>query len=208
MRKLTRNFTLSLLTAAAIFSSAAQALVISNDFSSLGSKPTPSQISWNFNTTGGSALLGFELAGFKSLDGFNNGGYTDIFHLLLNGTEIFTGSFNLGGGGSNTILYNPNGGSALTTTFNASDDPQNSHQVTWAGGLTQVTLPISLLLGANRVQFGYTGAFQSMQDESWGINLATITSAKVTKVVVPEPSTLVLLVAGLLSIVALRRKVV
>jgi hypothetical protein len=131
-----------------------------------------------------------------------------FFICCLNGTEIFTGSFNLGGGGSNTILYNPNGGSALTTTFNASDDPQNSHHVTWAGGLTQVTLPISLLLGANRVQFGYTGAFQSMQDESWGINLATITSAKVTKVVVPEPSTLVLLVAGLLSIVALRRKVV
>jgi hypothetical protein len=208
MRHLARNLTLSLLSAAAIFTSATQASVISNDFSVLGAKPSPSYINWNFNATSNSALLGFELAGFKSLDGFNNGGYTDIFHLMLNGTEIFTGSFNLGGGGSNTILYNPNGGSALTTTFNASDDPQNSHQVTWAGGLTQVTLPISLLLGANQVQFSYTGVFQGMQDESWGINLATITSPSVTKVVVPEPGTLVLLMAGLLGIAALRRKAV
>jgi hypothetical protein len=207
MRHFTKNITLSVLSAAAIFSSTAQASVISNDFSVLGAKPNPSQISWNFNAAGGSTLLGFELAGFGSLDGYNNG-YTDIFHLLLNGTEIFTGSFNLGGGGSNTILYNPNGGSAVTTTINASDNSQNSHQVTWAGGLTQITLPISLLMGENQVQFGYTGVFQGMQDESWGVNLATITSPSATKVVIPEPSTLVLLMAGLLSIVALRRRVV
>jgi hypothetical protein len=207
MRHFTRNLTLGLLSATAIFASAAQASVISNDFSVLGAKPSPSHINWNFNATSGSALLGFELAGFKSLDGLN-GGYTDIFHLLLNGTEIFTGSFNLGGGGSNTIMYNPNGGSAVTTTFNALDNPQDSHQVTWAGGLTQITLPITLLLGANQVQFGYTGVFQGMQDESWGLNLATITSPNVTKVVVPEPGTLVLLMAGLLGIAALRRKAV
>jgi hypothetical protein len=207
MRKFTRNLTLSLLTATAIFTSAAQASVIQNDFSSLGAQLSPGQINWNFNAAGGAALLGFELAGFKSLDGYNNR-YTDIFHLFLNGTEIFTGSFNLGGGGSNTIIYNPNGGSAVTTTFNATDDPWDSHQVTWAGGLTQIALPISVLLGANQVQFGYTGWMQGLQDESWGINLATISSGDSTRVVVPEPSTVALFIAGLLGIVALRRKAI
>lgn len=206
MRKLTRNLTLSLLSAAAIFTSVAQASIIQNDFSSLGAQLSPGQINWNFNAAGGAALLGFELTGYRSLDGFNNGGYTDIFHLLLNGTEIFTGSFNLGGGGSNNIMYNPNGGSAVTTTFSAMDNPLDSHQVTWAGGLSQIALPISLLLGANQVQFSYSGVYQGLQDESWGINFATITS--VTKVVVPESSTLALLMAGLLGIIALRHKVV
>lgn len=205
MRHFTKNLTLGLLSAAAIFTSSAQATIIQNDFSSLGAQLNPGQISWNFNSAGGTALLGFELAGYRSLDGYNNG-YTDIFHLLLNGAEIFTGTFNLGGGGSNTILYNPNSGSAVTTTFNATDNPLDSHQVTWAGGLTQVALPISLLLGANQVQFGYTGSAQGMRDESWGINLATITNARTKKVAVPEPSAFVLLMVGLLGVVALRRK--
>lgn len=207
MRHFTRNLTVGLLSAAAIFTSSAHANIIQNDFSSLGAQLNPGHINWNFNAAGGAALLGFELAGFKSLDGYHNR-YTDIFHLFLNGKEIFTGSFNLGGGGSNTIIYNPNGGSAVTTTFNATDDPWNSHQVTWAGGATQIALPINLLLGANQVQFGYTGSKQGLQDESWGINLATITSREDNTVVVPEPSTVALFMAGLLGIAALRRKAV
>lgn len=151
MRTFTRNLTLSLLSATTIFAGAAQAAIIQNDFSSLGAQLNPGQISWNFNSTGGTALLGFELAGYRSLDGYNNG-YTDIFHLVLNGAEIFTGAFNLGGGGSNTILYNPYSGSAVTTTFSATDNPLDSHQITWAGGLTQIALPITLLLGVNQVQ--------------------------------------------------------
>jgi hypothetical protein len=120
---------------------------------------------------------------------------------------VFTGSFNLGGGGSNTVLYNPNGGSALTTTFGASDDIHNSHQVTWAGGLTQIALPIELLAGINQLQFSYSGVNQGMGDESWGINLASINFAT-TKMTVPEPSTFVLLMVGLLGVAVLRRKAV
>jgi hypothetical protein len=206
MRNLTKCLTLALLSATAAFTGTTQATVIYNDFSVLGAQPSPGQINWNLNTAGGSALLSFELAGYRSLDGYNNG-YTDIFHLLVNGTEMFTGSFNLGGGGSNTILYNPTSGSALTTTFGASDDVHNSHQVTWAGGLTEIVLPISLLAGANQLLFSYSGVKQGMGDESWGINLASIDLAT-TKMSIPEPSTFVLLMAGLLGIVVLRRKAV
>jgi hypothetical protein len=206
MRNLTKCLTLALLSATAAFTGTTQATVIYNDFGVLGAQPSPGQINWNLNTAGGSALLSFELAGYRSLDGYNNG-YTDIFHLLVNGTEMFTGSFNLGGGGSNTILYNPNSGSALTTTFGASDNIHNSHQVTWAGGLTEIVLPISLLAGANQLLFSYSGVKQGMADESWGINLASIDLAT-TKMSIPEPSTFVLLMAGLLGIVVLRRKAV
>ena len=71
-----------------------------------------------------------------------------------------------------------------------------------------VALPISVLLGANHVQFGYTGSKQGLKDEGWGINLATITRRSLPKTAVPEPSTLVLFIMGILGIVALRRKLV
>jgi len=205
MRNFIRSLSLALLSATAIFTSAAQASIISHDFSALGAQKNPSKISWNFNAAGGDAILHFQLAGFKSLDGHNNG-YTDIFHLSLNGTEIFTGSFNLGGGGSNAIFYNPNGGNAVTTTFKASDDPHNSQQVTLAGGVSQITLPIDLLLGANFIQFAYSGVNQGLQDESWGINLATVITK--SKISVPEPNALILLMAGLLGIAMLRRRLI
>lgn len=207
MRNFKINLTLALLSTAALFTGAAQASLITNDFRILGAKPSPGQIAWNFNAVGGSARLDFELAGYRSLDGYNNG-YTDIFHLLVNGTELFTGSFNLGGGGTNTILYNPNHGSALTTTYRASDDVHNSHQVTWAGGVTQINLPLTLLLGANQLQFSYSGMMQSPEDESWGINVASISTIASTKTSLPEPSTFTLLMVGLLGIVVLRRKLV
>jgi hypothetical protein len=201
MKTVFSRVAIALLSMTAIFSSSTFASIIVDDFSVLGAQNNPGQIAWNFNAASGAANLAFELAGYRSLDGYNNC-CTDTFHLLFNGSEIFTGSFNMGGGGSNNILFNPNGGTALVTTFGATGDVHNSHQVTWLGGKTQISLPINLMAGANKIYFKYTGLSQGAADESWGVNLATITP--VTSL--PESSSYVLFIIGLLGIITLRRR--
>jgi hypothetical protein len=188
---------LSLVTA---LSSPTFASAITKDFSDLGVQQNSSQISWNLDATGGASILDVELAGFKSLDGYNNC-CTDTFHLWLNNTEVFTGAFNMGGGGSNKILFNPNNGKAVTTTFNATDKLHSSRQAPKAGGTTKITIPVELLAGTNQIFFSYTGRTQSAIDEGWGIKKASLTSVSV-----PEPSNIVLLIGGLLGMMLLRRR--
>lgn len=182
----------------------AQAIVIYGDFNHLGAMGKQDATTWDFNAYGGgTAKLDFELIGYASLDGYQNRDYTDIFHLWLNGVEILTASFNLGGGGSNKILYNPNGATAQTITNNASDDPHNSQQVTWSGGQTQISLPINLLDGANNIFFKYSGKDQGLKDEAWRIGFSSLT---LPAIVVNETSAWGLLVLGLGSLLWLRRK--
>lgn len=158
----------------------------------LGSQlATPGSFEAGFTTLEASTgKLSFELLGFKSLDGYSNC-CGDVFHLSLNGKEIFAGAFNMGGGGTNAILFNPNGGTAFTTTYGAGDDPRNSHQVTWAGGVSAIALPISLVAGANFLKFSYAGHLQGLGDEAWGVNSLAIATP------IPEPQTYALLLAGL-----------
>ena len=100
------------------------------------------------------------------------------------------------------VYFAPAGSTAVTTTFGASDDPHDSHQVTWAGGVSEISVPISLLAGANSVQFSYTGGAQGLGDESWGINAVSVPTA------VPEPQSVALMLAGLglVGFAARRRK--
>jgi hypothetical protein len=204
MRNIRSRIAISLLLLAGTLSSAANASVIYKDFSALGVQKTSAKIVWELDTLmdpgSSSAILNFELAGFNSLDGYNNC-CTDTFHLWVNNSEVFTGSFNMGGGGSNKILFNPNGGTATTTTYGATDNPHTSRQATWAGGATQISLPIDLAMGINQIYFSYSGYAQNLLDEGWGVKSATL-----TKISVPEPSNLLLLLAGLASIVMLRRR--
>lgn len=201
MKRVLSKVAVAFICVMALLPGASFATTITDDLSVLGPKKTTETINWTFWAPEGAATLAFELEGFKSLDGYNNN-YTDIFHLTLNGTEIFTGSFNMGGGGWNTILFNPFGGTATTTTYGATDDPHNSHQVTWAGGVTQIALPVSLLTGANKLIFSYSGWAQSLADESWGVNVVSV----ITRTQVPEANSLFLLAAGLIGLFALRRK--
>ena len=200
MKSVCSKVAVALFPLMAIFSSVSNAALITEDLGVWGMKASPGHITWNFNAPNGPAALEFELVGDKSLDGYNNC-CTDIFHLALNGAEIFRGSFNMGGGGWNTILFNPNGGTSLTTTYGATGDVHNSQQVTFAGGLTQIMLPIHLLLGSNQLHFSYTGNSQGGRDERWGVNLATITTKTV-----PESANYILLLVGLAGIITLRSK--
>jgi hypothetical protein len=204
MKSVSRLLSSCALLASVLFASGAQAIVIYGDFNHLGEMGKKDVTHWDFDSYGyHSARLDFELIGNGSLDGYANRDYTDVFHLWLNDVEIFTGSFNLGGGGRNEILYNPNGATAITTTNNATDDPHNSQQVTWAGGQTQISLPINLLDGVNNIYFSYSGKDQGLKDEAWRIGFSSIS---LPAAFVSESSHLGLLLMGLCGLVVLRRK--
>ena len=69
------------------------------------SLPTDTSFTVNVNGgSGGAANISFDLLGLRSLDGVNF--YEDDFTLSLNSSAIFTGSFSLGGGGTNSIFSN------------------------------------------------------------------------------------------------------
>ena len=90
------------LLSALAFAGAQAATVYSNDFTGVGQIASPGSLGTSFSAAGGAGELTMDLLGFASLDG-NGNCCTDVFHLSVNGTEIFTGSFNMGGGGVNTI---------------------------------------------------------------------------------------------------------
>ncbi len=185
---------------ASIAFTGAQAAVYDTDLSGAGEFSSPGSYSTSFASAAGAATVSIELKGFASLDGLGNC-CSDVFHLSVNGTEIFSGSFNMGGGGTNTVLLAPAGSSVLTTTFGAVGDPHNTTEITWAGGVTQIVVPVALLAGSNTLDFSYTGANQGLGDEGWGLGRVTVTA-------VPEPETYALMLAGIgaLGLVARRRR--
>jgi len=147
------------------------------------------------------ATLDFVLSGFKSLDGFNS--YQDVFTLTINSSEMYSGSFNLGGGGTSSTSF----GSGTAVTVNQYGvNPGTS--IGWNGGTTTVTgLKFNLLEGNNTFLFAYSapglanGGGQGLGDEGWGVKSATVSA-------VPEPETYAMMLAGLglMGTIARRRK--
>lgn len=166
------------LSATALLSNAHAGTVYSADHSGLGPIASPGQLSDTFNASAGAAVLNFELQGYLSLDGANNG-YTDTFSLIVNGTTVLTGSWDLGGGGVNVLYFNPNNAivNAQATSY-------------FGGGKATVAIPIALLGGSNTITYSYTGGAQGLGDEGWGINTVNVSA-------VPEPGTYAMLLAGL-----------
>ena len=100
---------------AALALGGAQAATLYSQGGSTGALDSPGSFSVAFNGNGASTgTLSFTLDGYTTLDGSGNG-YDDVFHLAVNGTEVFTGAFALGGGGANTVYLNALG-AALDTT--------------------------------------------------------------------------------------------
>ena len=104
--------------------------------------PTPSMstnqsFSLNFNSSAASTGLSFVLDGYASLDGQNY--FEDDFSLKLNGTQIFLGTFNLGGGsnsGSQANIYSNPFAAALSNPTN------NGTAITFGGGRRPSISPV------------------------------------------------------------------
>ncbi len=150
-----------------------------------------------FNAPAGAANLSFVLDGYASLDGQNY--YEDDFTLSLNNVAILKGTFNLGGGGNDVVFFQPFG----STIANVSG---NGTAVTWNGGHVNVSSPINLIAGLNRLTFAYEALSaghagpQGWGDEHWGVSDINVTGG------VPEPATWALMLVGFGSLGAMLRR--
>lgn len=155
-------------------------------------QPTDTSIAVTFNSgTATTTGLSFTIDGYLSLDGQNF--YEDDFGLSLNGSPLFAGTFNLGGGSNTTqavVYLNPFGATLSNPT-------NNGTTISFAGGKEIVTFGdvLPVVAGTNTLIFNYTSlpppahaGFQGLGDEGWGIEGVTVS--------IPEPSTWAMILAG------------
>ena len=139
--------------------------------------------------------MSFTIDGYLSLDGQNF--YEDDFGLSLNGSPLFAGTFNLGGGSNTTqaVTYLNPFGATLSNPTN------NGTTISFAGGMEIVTFGdvLPVLAGTNTLIFTYTSlpppgnaGFQGIGDEGWGIEGVTVS--------VPEPSTWAMMLTGFVGL--------
>ena len=148
---------------------------------------TDSSVSGTFTAAAaGTQLLTFDLNGYASLDGQNF--YEDDFSLAVNGSTVFVGTFDLGGGGANAVYSNLSG-----ATYSG-----DTHTLSFI-------VPVALATGDNTFTFSYASlstasghaGFQNTGDEGWGVSKVAV---------VPEPGSLALMLAGLGIVGGLARR--
>jgi hypothetical protein len=155
-------------------------------------QPTDTSIAVTFDSAAATTTgLSFTIDGYLSLDGQNF--YEDDFGLSLNGSPLFAGTFNLGGGSNTTqavVYLNPFGATLSNPTSNGT-------AIGFAGGKEIVTFGdvLPVVSGINTLIFNYTSlpppgnaGFQGIGDEGWGIEGVTIS--------VPETSTWAMILVG------------
>jgi hypothetical protein len=153
----------------------------------------------DFSAPAGLADLSFVLDGYASLDGHN--WYEDDFTLSLNDVAILSGTFNLGGGGSDVVFFQPEG----STIENVSG---NGTAVTWTGGHVNIATPLGLKAGLNTLTFAYHSlvaghaGWQHWTDEHWGVSNIAVRAANGAGLnlpggsAIPEPAAWGLMLIG------------
>lgn len=178
----------AVVTAFMMTSAAAMAAVVHTDNFFNGSNTSDYRSVGSFSVsvnsaTARNASISFELFGARSVDGVND--WQDNYSFALNGTTLFEASFDLGGGGVNTVFTNPNSFSSTPISFGF-----------FQGGMATVSGFVDLIVGQNQLTFSFTspgpanGGGQSIDDESWGVNNVEVSA-------VPVPASLPLLGAAL-----------
>jgi len=165
----------------------AQAATLYTLPSATGALNSPDSVTASFSAGAGTGQLSFQLQGYATLDGDNF--WIDILDVSLNGSSVFSATYDLGGGGIDRVL----GGSA-------------SHAL--KDGLAKTVdlqIPVTLQGGINALVISYSspGVFegtprageQGSPDEGWGLNSASVSGA----VPVPEAPGAAMFGAGLLA---------
>lgn len=204
MRILSRSALAYLAIATLISSPANAGLILAGPTPAM---PTDQSFSLTFNSSAATTGLSFVLDGYASLDGQNS--FEDDFSVTLNGTQIFLGTFNLGGGsnsGSQANVYSNPFGATLSNPTN------NGIDVGFNGGKEAFSFAgLPLNIGSNILTFTYTSladpnhaGFQGLGDEGWGIEPVDVSAVNA----VPEPATWAMIVLGFVGIgfLAFRRK--
>jgi hypothetical protein len=128
----------------------------------------------------------FTLGAKGSVNGTNPDGtftpVTDVFSFALNGSEVFRGSYALGGGGTNFTFVNTLGGTIIPT-------PGSN------GGTLQFQ-GLGLLQGSNTLTFNFASTDPS---EQFAVNSLEVTAA------VPEPATWAMMLLGFFAVGAMMR---
>ncbi len=145
------------------------------------------------SSAAGAAILTFDLIGYRTVDGINC--CTDTFELSVNDSLLFSGGFDMGGGGSQFTNFIDPGVTIVSTMSNGISN----------GGLTQFSVAHTLLPGNNTYLFDY-GDMQGLGDEGWGLTNISISADVSATVNVPEPGTLALVGIAMLGVNNVRKR--
>lgn len=139
-----------------------------------------------FDSAGGAGSVSFSIVGFNTLDGGVFGALpfppADVFTLSLNGTAVLSGSYALGGGGSDITYFAPDGATVSTSSpgYNL-------------GGTAILFVPLDLEQGSNKLTFAYSSEHpQGIADEGFSISGVSVSGPAA----VVEPASWAMLIVG------------
>jgi hypothetical protein len=194
MRRLTPLILAAALGAAA---ASAQAATLYTDVGPSAQTASPGAIDVTFAGGAGAGLATFDIDGYLSLDGAGDASIEDLFTLRVNGADVYSAYFPLGGAGALSVILAPSG---ATETY--------TNNGFFGGGSASLSIPVVLQEGSNTVTFAYSGVAQGLGDEAWAISNVSITgnlAAPPAAGSAPEPGAWALMIGGFFGLGATLR---